>query len=61
MSPASGSVPQSADDRVGPGVLGDVPLDRAMSVGASLRLVTVMVKTFSVDRPAASVLRTRIE
>jgi hypothetical protein len=33
----------------------------AATVGASLASVTLMVKTFSTDRPPASVLRTRIE
>ena len=34
---------------------------RARTVGASLTSVTVIVNAFSVERPAASVERTRIE
>ena len=58
--PASGSVVLSMPtEALAPAFSAIVLLDRAMSVGASLTLVTVIVKAFSVERPPWSVLRTR--
>ena len=59
--PTSGSVVSKAADRGPAGWFSATLLaDRAMSVGVSLTLVTVIVKAFSKDRPPWSVVRTRM-
>ena len=60
MSPASTSVVESVPIELPLGVFSATVLAvRRMSVAASLMFVTVIAKTFSVNRPPTSVERTR--
>ena len=62
LCPTSGSLAPRVPMTVPDGWFsGTVLLESVMSVGASLTLVTVMVKDFSKKLPDESVVRTRIE